>query len=152
MDRRGVAVALLVFWTGGCSGSLDRAAVSEAFERPAHRLPCPAVQQILDADMSPEARMKALEPFLDIGHHQAEVEQVLGSANNLFGNAGFLTVYYGEFCKSGLNVTYYPDGEVCTIVYRTGEGIRVCMRSDDPITWPKTTDGKNAVLRQKNKK
>jgi hypothetical protein len=108
------------------------------------------IAEILEANMTPEARMKALEPYIDVGRSKGEVEELLETSYEAWGHGpGFLIVDYGEWGKPGLNIHYYPDGEVSAVVYRMKVGETIYLRCDDPITWPKTTDGKNAVLRRK---
>jgi hypothetical protein len=102
-----------------------------------------AVAHILTADLAPEDRMKALAPYLDIGRSREEVETVLGPSWGMtFHGAGFCSVYYGDFGKPGLAVLYSPNGKAGAIEYRPREGKSVVLRTDAPIAYPKTEDGK----------
>src|SRR5262249_17416720 len=97
-----------------------------------------------------KARMKALAPYINVGQSRKEVEKVLGPSWCMnFHGTGFCHVYYGDLGKPGLAIEYYPDGEVCTIEYRDRDRKCFVLRTDDPITWPKTITGKNATLRRK---
>jgi hypothetical protein len=109
------------------------------------------IEGILEADLRPEARMAALEPYVDVGDHMDDIERLLPERRGVWGHGPwFVQVEYGDWHKPGLIVDYYPDGESFAITYRTKDNHWVKLRSDDPITWPETTDGHNAELRQRN--
>jgi hypothetical protein len=151
MERFGFIMVVLLTCLSGCDASPDNSATGEPSVGIEPREPAQLIQEILEAEMTPEARMKALEPYIDVGRSKDKVDQLLGQWYGFWGHGpGFLYVDYGEWNKPGLSVHYYPDDEVCSITYRSKDGKTVNLRADDPITWPKTTDGKNAVLRQKN--
>jgi len=141
-----VVVAALI---AGCAGPPDRPP-----EPPAMGVdPARAVEQALGADLTPEARMRTLEPYIDVGRTRDEVERVLGPAHSVLGRGpGSLVADYHPFRRPGLRIGYYPDGEVYSVAYRAADGTVVTLRSDDPVTLPKTTDGKNAQLRKKLKR
>ena len=107
-----------------------------------------AVQRILAAEMTPDVRMAALEPYIDVGRSKNDIDKLLDWHSIDGFGPGFHDVHYGGF-NLGLIISYYPDGEAYSITYRANNGTTVNLRRDDPITWPKTTDGKNAMLRQK---
>ncbi|HKA08400.1 MAG TPA: hypothetical protein VKD71_14165 [Gemmataceae bacterium] len=97
------------------------------------------VEGILEADMTPEARMKALAPYVDVGRTLEEIEAVLGGFHSITGHGpGFFDADYWEFGRPGLRVGYYPDCEVCSVAYLTKDGKEVLLRSDGPTTWPRT--------------
>jgi len=153
MERFGFALISLVICVSGCDVSSDNSAGVDTSVRVEPHGPRQVVEQVLREEMTPETRMKALEPYVDVGRSKEEVEKVLDSSYSAFGyGPGFVIVRYGEWGKPGLNIDYYPDGEACSITFWTKDGKTVNLRSDDPITWPKTTDGKNALLRQKKGK
>lgn len=148
MGRFRLALIPLLVSLAGCHSPADPPPGAEA---PSLAVPGDGrrtVEKILAADTTPENRMAALEPYIDIGRTSNEVEAVLGRPHTVSGHGpGFLTAEYGEFGRPGLSIGYYPDGTVYAITYG-----RTTLRSDDPITWPKTTDGKNAELRKENDK
>jgi hypothetical protein len=148
MARFGLVLVPLLVAFGGCLAPADPAPVAEAPPPDGPAEARQAVERILAADMTPEARMAALEPYIDVGSTGNQVDAVLGRPHTISGHGpGFLTAEYGEFRRPGLSIGYYPDGSVYSITY--GQTV---LRSDDPITWPKTIDGKNAELRKKKAK
>jgi hypothetical protein len=112
--------------------------------------PAPVVDAILHADLTPEARMKALEPFLNIGMGWDDAERALGKPGAVFGNGpGFSTLFFWHASTSvHMTVGCYPDGEIYRLTYTGKDGKSVVLQSDKPVTWPKTTDGHNAKLRE----
>ncbi len=108
------------------------------------REPRQVVEAILAANMSPETRMKALEPYIDVGRSQVEIEKLMGRPGGWWVRGpGFVECFYHD----GLIVEYYPDREACVISFRDKDGKGTILRSDDPITWPKTARGGNSSSR-----
>ena len=115
--------------------------------------PAPVVRAILLADLAPAARVSALAPYLNVGMSYRDAERVLGDPLSLLGHGPGFTVgfYYWGPGVGDLSVRFYPDGEVYSISYRGKDREWVELRSDDPVTWPKTTGGHNAKLRKKRR-
>ena len=113
--------------------------------------PAPMILMILKADMTPEARMKALEPFLNIGMKRKDAERVLGRPSLILGMGlfGMDTSFY-SFENGSLIINTYPDDEIYRIAYsKKGHGPSVTLRSDTfPVGWPKTENEHNAKLRE----
>jgi len=150
MQRIRIVFVPIVVCVSGCVTSSEVPPATEALARETPSQAREAVDRILEADITVEERMRALEPYVNVGRSRKEIDQVLGGPNEVFGHGpGFIDADYREFGKPSLQIGFYPDGEVCYVTYRTKDGKMVSLQSDDPITWPKTTDGKNALLRQK---
>src|SRR5437773_10885445 len=75
--------------------------------------PSPIVGIILRSDLTPEARMKALEPFLNIGMTQLDADRVLGESGQFFGSGpGFLSWTYRVGGGVKVEIGCYPGGEI----------------------------------------
>ncbi len=93
--------------------------LSAVLSRLDFREPREVVKKILAADMAPEARMTALEPYINVGRPQGDIEEVLGRGGDYVGHGpGFVECSYDD----GLNIEYYPDGEACIISFRGKDG------------------------------
>jgi hypothetical protein len=150
MTRCGFIVGpLLICFPGAVISSDNREQVDTSVRVDPRQI----IEQVLTADMTPEARMKALERYIDVGRSEEEIEKLLGSSYLGDGyGPGFMTKHYRNRRLPSLIVEYYPDGEALAIKYASKDGSVITLRSDDPITWPKTTDGKNARLRPKKER
>ena len=151
MKRHAALRALVPLWLLCCA-----ATANDAGDNAKPRGPREIVEEILSSKMSPADRMRALEPYVNVGRSREAMEKLLPPTRRVMGHGpGFMRVDYGELTltKPGLSIHYYPDGEACQIDYLICVGGTISsirLRSDDPITWPKTTDGENAKLRQNN--
>jgi hypothetical protein len=91
-----------------------------------------------------------LERFVDLGMSQNEVDAILGRPRSRFVHGpGFEIADYGEWREHDVVIEFYPDGEAYAIGYRKNAR-SVILRSDAPVTWPKTKNGNYERLRQKN--
>ena len=137
-----LALAPLLIWLSGCDATPETSigtVASNCVSQPDARQ---AVKQILNADMSPEARMKALEPYVDVGLFREKIEEVLGWPQQLDGfGSFFMDATYGGL--PGLRVAYNPDGKAYWIGYRTKDGRIICLRSDDRLKRLETPDAKD---------
>jgi len=107
------------------------------------------IKNVLERDMTDDARLAVLERFVDIGMSEREIDEVLGGPWSSFGHGpGFSIANYGDIGGFGLVVHFYPDGEAYAIGY-SKNGHEFALRSDDPITWPKTKNERYERLRGK---
>src|SRR5438105_4212439 len=108
MGRIRTVFLLTAACLSGCVNSSDDAATDERSPSGAPNDAQAAIKRILETEMTPEARMNALEPYLDIGRSQKEIEQVLGGFNGISGSGpGFFDADYGDFGNPGLQIAYY---------------------------------------------
>jgi hypothetical protein len=150
-NQESTLVLCALLFVGGCTLNPKEAPSTETADEVQPANLRQVIEGILEADLGPEARMAALEPYIDVGDHMDDIERLLPERRELWGHGPmFMEVEYGDWHKPGLIVYYYPDLESYAITYRTKDKHCVKLRSDDPITWPKTTDGHNAELRQRN--
>src|SRR4029077_107993 len=111
MPRVLIVFVPLVVCVSGCVTSSDDQPTTEALARETPSQAREAVDRILEADMTLEARMRALEPYVNVGRSRKEIDEVLGGPNEVFGHGpGFIDADYWEFGKPGLQIGFYPDG------------------------------------------
>jgi hypothetical protein len=108
------------------------------------------VSRVLAANLTPNTRMTMLEPYVNVGRSREEIEKVVGAPRAVYAlGQGFHQAFY---CDDRLMVRYYPDGEAYAICCFSTERDCVKLRSDDPITWPKTKNDLSSALREKNRR
>jgi hypothetical protein len=99
-----------------------------------------AIQAAL-AKETDQARLAALERFVNVGMSVNQIDRLIGNhwRFDRTHGPGFTDAIYGEIEEPRLVVRSYPDGEVYAVGYKAeGSPFSVTLRSDDPITWPPT--------------
>lgn len=109
------------------------------FASPDRHAPSPFASAVFAADITPEARLKALSPFVGVGKLSTDVERVFGDSAVCIGHGpGFWNYMYFLPAGGSVLIGCYPDGEVHSINLKDKHGKSASVRSEGPITWPKT--------------